>query len=156
MPLYGMQTPNGYSWMAEPWVSTGALVSRMNFAIALSSNRVGGAYVDWTTLLNQRESMEHVSTDATSAATAKESRLESLLLGQPASEQTRSTVIAQLNGQEAQQQAEREFGIRTREGEPMWAVLNAAAPAGSPRAPLDHDAAVMGGLLLGSPEFQRR
>ena len=22
MPLYGMQTPNGYSWMAEPWVST--------------------------------------------------------------------------------------------------------------------------------------
>jgi uncharacterized protein (DUF1800 family) len=22
MPLYGMQTPNGYSWMSEPWVST--------------------------------------------------------------------------------------------------------------------------------------
>ncbi len=31
MPLYGMQTPNGYSWMAEPWVNTGDLVSRMNF-----------------------------------------------------------------------------------------------------------------------------
>ena len=23
MPLYGMQTPNGYSWMAEPWVNYG-------------------------------------------------------------------------------------------------------------------------------------
>ncbi len=31
MPLYGMQTPNGYSWMKDGWVSTGALVSRMNF-----------------------------------------------------------------------------------------------------------------------------
>ena len=36
MPLYGMQTPNGYSWMAEPWVSTSALVNRMNFALVLS------------------------------------------------------------------------------------------------------------------------
>ena len=31
MPIYGMQTPNGYAWNAEPWVSTNALVSRMNF-----------------------------------------------------------------------------------------------------------------------------
>ena len=42
MPLYGMQTPNGYSWMAEPWVNTGDLVSRMNFALVLSSDRIAG------------------------------------------------------------------------------------------------------------------
>ena len=43
MPLYGMQTPNGYSWMAEPWVNTGDLVSRMNFALVLSGDRVAGS-----------------------------------------------------------------------------------------------------------------
>ena len=75
---------------------------------------------------------------------------------QPASEQTRATVIKQLDGQAAQQQAEREFGIRARDREPMWAVLNAAMPVMLPRSPLDREAAVMGGLLLGSPEFQRR
>ena len=31
MPVYGMQTPNGYSWQSSDWVSTGALVNRMNF-----------------------------------------------------------------------------------------------------------------------------
>jgi uncharacterized protein (DUF1800 family) len=156
MPLYGMQTPNGYGWTAEPWVSTGALVSRMNFAVALSSNRVGGTYVDWTALLLQKESMVPVPMDATASPAAKELRLESLLLGQPASEQTRATVISQLDGQAAQQQAEREFGIRARDAEPMWAVLNATTPASPPHSPPDREAAVMAGLLLGSPEFQRR
>ncbi len=42
MPLYGMQTPNGYSWQSEPWVSTGALVSRMNFALVLSGDKLPG------------------------------------------------------------------------------------------------------------------
>src|SRR5262249_2241454 len=30
-PLYGFQTPNGYSDAAESWVNTGALLERMNF-----------------------------------------------------------------------------------------------------------------------------
>ena len=51
MPLYGMQTPNGYSWMAEQWVSTGDLVSRMNFALVLSGDRLPGVRTDWPRLL---------------------------------------------------------------------------------------------------------
>ncbi len=46
MPLYGMQTPNGYSWMEEGWVSTGALVSRMNFALVLSGDKLPGTRTD--------------------------------------------------------------------------------------------------------------
>ena len=42
MPLYGMQTPNGYSWTQEGWLGTGALVSRMNFALVLSAGRMPG------------------------------------------------------------------------------------------------------------------
>jgi uncharacterized protein (DUF1800 family) len=41
MPLYGCQPPTGYSDKAEAWVNTGALLNRMNFAVALSGNRVG-------------------------------------------------------------------------------------------------------------------
>jgi len=152
MPLYGMQTPNGYSWTAESWVSTGALVSRMNFAVALSSNRIPGTIVDWNELLQRPLSVLSGADDASS----KEARLEKQLLGQPASEQTRSAVTRELNGQAAQAQAEKEFSIRPREAEPMLAVLNASGPMTPPRAPQDHDAAMMAGLLLGSPEFQRR
>ena len=45
-PLYGFQTPNGYSDMAESWVNTGALLERMNFGLALAGNRVPGTRVD--------------------------------------------------------------------------------------------------------------
>ena len=156
MPLYGMQTPNGYSWMAEPWISTGALVSRMNFAVSFSSNRLGGGtYIDWRSLLEEQGTVQSAAMDPAPAAT-KEAKLEALLLGQPASEQTRATVIKELDGQAAQQQAEKEFGIRVREFEPMWAVLNAGSPTQPVRAPLDRESATMAGLLLGSPEFQRR
>ena len=39
MPLYGCQPPTGYSDKAEAWVNTGALLNRMNFAVALAGNR---------------------------------------------------------------------------------------------------------------------
>jgi uncharacterized protein (DUF1800 family) len=45
-PLYGYQAPTGYPDTAEDWVNTGALLERLNFAIALSSNRIPGTRVD--------------------------------------------------------------------------------------------------------------
>jgi uncharacterized protein (DUF1800 family) len=44
-PLYGFQTPNGYSDAAESWVNTGGLLERMNFGLALANNRVQGTTV---------------------------------------------------------------------------------------------------------------
>ena len=41
-PLYGFQTPNGYSDTAESWVNTGGLLERLNFGLALASNRIPG------------------------------------------------------------------------------------------------------------------
>ena len=160
MPLYGMQTPNGYSWMAEPWVNTGDLVSRMNFALGLSSNRIPGVQTDWTALLGQTGAgMEPValSTGETEDATAaKEAKLEMLLLGQAVSDRTRSTVLQQFQNQAMQQQAEKSFPIKANEAEPMAQVLNPAALKQQGRPPIDREAAMMAGLLLGSPEFQRR
>jgi uncharacterized protein (DUF1800 family) len=156
MPLYGMQTPNGYSWMAETWVNTGDLVSRMNFALGLSSDRIPGVQTDWTRLLGQTGAgIEPVALTQGDAA-AKEAKLEMLLLGQAVSDRTRSTVLQQFQNQGMQQQAEREFSIRPNDFEPMAQVLNPAALRQTGRPPLDREAAMMAGLLLGSPEFQRR
>jgi uncharacterized protein (DUF1800 family) len=55
-PLYGFQTPNGYSDAAESWVNTGALLERMNFGLALASNRIPGTHVDLAKLTAQDKS----------------------------------------------------------------------------------------------------
>jgi uncharacterized protein (DUF1800 family) len=46
MPMYSCQPPTGYKDTADAWVSTGALVNRMNVALALASNRMRGIAVD--------------------------------------------------------------------------------------------------------------
>ena len=38
MPLYGAQAPTGYADRAEAWVNSGALLNRMNFALALAGS----------------------------------------------------------------------------------------------------------------------
>jgi len=43
---YGYQAPTGYPDKAEDWVNTGALLERMNFAIAVASNRIPGTSVN--------------------------------------------------------------------------------------------------------------
>jgi uncharacterized protein (DUF1800 family) len=40
MPVYGCQPPTGYPDESEAWVNTGALLTRMNFALALAAGRV--------------------------------------------------------------------------------------------------------------------
>ena len=40
MPLYQCQPPTGYKDTGDAWVNTGALVSRMNFALRLATNQV--------------------------------------------------------------------------------------------------------------------
>lgn len=43
---YGYQAPTGYPDTAEDWVNTGALLERLNFAVAFASNRIPGTRVD--------------------------------------------------------------------------------------------------------------
>ena len=49
-PLYGAQPPTGYSDKAEAWVNAGALINRLNFALALAANKMPGVSVDDTKL----------------------------------------------------------------------------------------------------------
>ncbi len=51
MPLYFAQPPTGYADDAASWVNTGALVGRLNFAVALVNNRLTGVRTDLTALV---------------------------------------------------------------------------------------------------------
>jgi uncharacterized protein (DUF1800 family) len=161
MPIYGMQTPNGYSWKADEWVSSNALISRMNFALVLSSDRLPGTRTDWSALLGEEDS---AAAEAKPDA-ATERKLEALLLGQPATTRTRETVLAQFTNPTAQQSAEEGFKARpasdAEDNDMVGGARLLRARAGrdgqgrllnAPETPLD----TMAGLLLGSPEFQRR
>jgi uncharacterized protein (DUF1800 family) len=46
MPLYMCQPPTGYADTAETWISTGGLLNRMNFAVALTEGRLKGVRVE--------------------------------------------------------------------------------------------------------------
>ena len=50
-PLFGRITPDGYPDRAETWLSSGAIVVRLNFANALATNRLKGTRVNLDALL---------------------------------------------------------------------------------------------------------
>jgi len=155
MPLYGCQTPNGYSWMADAWLNSGELLDRMNFSLALADNNAG-TVMGWDKLMGI-DGRPGVAADA--KADSKEQKLENLLLDGVVSEHTRNAVLAQL----AQQQGTLAQGpaaklppprqvnfVRPREFGQLLQSVAPLPPAG------DREAALLGGLLLGSPDFQRR
>jgi uncharacterized protein (DUF1800 family) len=140
MPVWGMQTPNGYGWTAEDWVSSNGLISRMNFALVLSGNKVRGTKTDWAGMVGSGDS---------SAATERE--LEVDLLGRPAGARTREAVMAEFMNPTAQQLAAASFNGRAGAGGGLIRTA-VVRPGNQGEVPLD----TMAGLLLGSPEFQRR
>ncbi|HEX2269903.1 MAG TPA: DUF1800 domain-containing protein [Pyrinomonadaceae bacterium] len=91
-PLYGFQTPNGYSDAAESWVNTGGLLERMNFGLALAGNRVQGTKIDLTKVVRDNgdksklvdESLKTILAGEVSAST-RETLLKQLDQNDPAS-----------------------------------------------------------------------
>ena len=121
-PLYQCEPPTGYADKADSWVNTGALLNRMNFSLALTSNRLRGAQVNMQILLGDQAATDpHATLD----------RAIKALLGGQVSQQTRATLEMQL-------------------ADPQ--IVQASLDD-----PVKHvNAAMIAGLVLGSPEFQRR
>ncbi len=127
MPLYGAQPPTGYSMKADAWVSSSALLSRMNFALAFTGGKVRGVKLDAVQLAGGPPP----PADATLAL----STLEAKLLTADVSKQTHDSIVAQIGAPKTgmpEQQKDKK-------------------PAARPP-----DAGTIAGLLLGSPEFQKR
>ena len=121
-PLYQCEPPTGYSDKADAWVNTGALLSRMNFSLALTSNRLRGAQVNIDALFGG---------DMAASPHATLDRAIQLWLGGKASQQTRETLEKQLDDPQI---------LQASLDDPVKQV----------------NAAMIAGLVLGSPEFQRR
>jgi len=100
-PLFMAQPPTGYADTAETWVNTGALLERMNFALALSSNRIPG------TRVNLGEVTRDVN--LTQPARVADHFIKLLLHGE-VSPQTRATLDKSLSDPQIAQMDERGTG----------------------------------------------
>jgi uncharacterized protein (DUF1800 family) len=136
MPLYGAQPPTGYSMKAETWVSSSALLNRMNFALGLTGGKIRGVKVDMAQLAG--------TSPAPMDATLALATLEAKLLADDVSKQTHDSIMAQM--QAPAKNPSPELQDRSQD-KPQ------RKPADATRPP---DASTIAGLLVGSPEFQRR
>jgi uncharacterized protein (DUF1800 family) len=87
-PLYQCQPPTGYSDKADAWVNTGALLNRLNYSLALASNKVRGSRSDTGSLLGM---------DSSADAKAALDRAVQLFLGGQTGPMTVETLEKQLD-----------------------------------------------------------
>ena len=130
-PLYGRQTPDGYSMQSTPWVNSSALLERMNFSLALAGNHLSkGVTVDWLGQLGAASVLPDL----------EERQIENLIMHGQVSEKTRALVLQQLATA------------------PVTKPVAIAQPATEQQAhqAADRQASLAAGLLFGSPDFQRR
>ncbi len=126
-PLYGKQTPDGYSMLSAPWINSAALLERMNFSLALAGNRLSkGVTADWLSQLGAVSLVPDL----------EERQIENLLMHGQLSGKTRSLILQQLQSPQA--------GTTP-------VVMNPQTHQAA-----DREAALTAGLLFGSPDFQRR
>jgi hypothetical protein len=105
----------------------------MNFALALAANRLPGITTDWS------------SPSAAASSQSEEARLEKLLLPGGVSQTTRAAALNQFETQSMTMDSAQQMQVSADSG------LQNHAPATRQR-----QYRLLAGLLLGSPEFQRR
>jgi uncharacterized protein (DUF1800 family) len=88
-PIYLQSVPTGYPETQEDWVNSGALLARMNLAVALAAGRVAGVSID----------LDRV---APLSATESEllDRIDARILGGRMTKRTRSVIREQIAGLE--------------------------------------------------------
>jgi uncharacterized protein (DUF1800 family) len=163
-PLYGFQTPNGYADVAENWVNTGALLERMNFALALVSNRIPGTRVDLSRFVGDLANGQAVDKEKLLT------RFITLIVGGEISTQTRATLLKQLNDQVTLPALPRMQTVSSSAPvnpfETAFQRGNLPGPGGpqqqqqqqanlSPGS-IENPVVKIAALILGSPEFQRQ
>ncbi len=150
-PLYAYQAPTGYPDTAEDWVNTGALLERLNFAVALASNRIPGTRVnlkqfegkDKSEILNRSIA---VVLDGEISPKTKATLLKQL--EQPLIEPKLETVADNSDDGEAMENTammQNQGGGRNRQRQ-----VRLLPPSGNA------EIFKVVGLILGTPEFQRQ
>jgi uncharacterized protein (DUF1800 family) len=169
-PLYAYQAPTGYPDRAEAWVNTGSLLNRMNFGLQLAANRVKGVSIDLPALNAGREPESREQALRTYAALLMPGRdlnAALKLLGPMVADPNLAKRVDQAApketgktapkadpaedlldaGPEMTMQGPRAVKVRGKLGDELKAPVDRRAPT-----PLEQ----VVGVILGSPEFQRR
>jgi uncharacterized protein (DUF1800 family) len=156
-PLWGHQAPNGWPETGDQWMNTGAILNRINFGMALASNRVPGvSAAAWS----GAQALANLPLDQQVDGVVK------ALLGGEASPDTRGILMSGENPflKSAAALDTTPGKITTPDPDdptmaPEMAPRNPRAPARDrafgPLAPAKGLAQLVG-LAIGSPEFQRR
>ena len=131
MPLYGMQPPTGYSMKAETWVNSSALLGRMNFALALANGKLKGTPTAPSIVLGEGITNDTQSPNSPTDAHRALAAFENAYLDGTVSPQTHDAILKQLDDPQ----------ITGRKLDDNRRPPNLGAIAG---------------LILGSPEFQKR
>jgi len=129
MPLYQMQPPTGYKMVASAWMNSDALIDRLNFSLGFVANKINGTRFDAgrTLALGILTRPENGSVEGGMNGLLE--LLQTSLISGVVSETTRDTIKKQLMDPDV---AGKVYD------DPTKAISVAA------------------GLLLGSPEFQKR
>ncbi len=142
---YGYQAPTGYPDTAEDWVNTGALLERLNFAVAIASNRIPGTRADLKRFTAADRSM------------VLEKAVDSILAGE-ISDQTLATLRKQMQQPLPEVSAAEELDYETEvpnmRGAGQMGGMNRRARLLNPSG--DPDVFKVVSLVLGTPEFQRQ
>jgi len=158
-PLYMYQAPTGYPDMAENWVNTGALLERLNFGLALASNRIPGTRVDLARfngnagkgLSNHEQVLERfleVVVQGDVSPKTKVTLLRQLKEPLPAAP-TQTTTTSMMDDDDAMMRP-RGGGGGGRRGHQAQVAMADLSKVSNP------EAVKAVGLILGSPEFQRQ
>ena len=144
-PLYGFQTPNGYSDSAESWVNTGGLLERLNFGLALASNRIPGTRVDLKRFVGETNNDKREVMD----------RFLNVIIAGDISQKTKETLLKQLSETEIGNDPQQATDMQ-REAPAEVAMRPRARELGRGQADVNDPASKIVGLILGSPEFQKQ
>ena len=158
-PLYMYQAPTGYPDAAERWVNTGALLERINFALALVSNRVPGTRVN-VARFNEAGADRSRLIDQFAAAIlqgglspkTKASLLRQLDEAAAGTAQTAAAPAMNRPANQADEPDDEDGEAMTR---PRGQRAARRAQLAANNAPVS-EAARIAALILGSPEFQRQ
>jgi len=165
-PLYAYQAPTGYPDRAESWVNTGSLLNRMNFGLQLAAGRVRGVKVDLAALNGGREpesreqalhtyaSLLMPERDLTEAMKVLKPMVTQPDLAQKIDEATPASPDTKMAkaGESMDDEEEMIFGDRPE----APAAAGKARRAGRPKFDEPTPVEQVVGVILGSPEFQRR
>ncbi len=141
-PLYRKVEPTGYSLKNADWLNSAALLGRMNFALALVSNRVPGIKVDLTPFQNASD--PNAVAHALLMTDLSENAKKAIQMGVDNPE-----ILQQVN-ERSQMQADRDMEAASMPGRGRRALELMAGPVAPSKT------ALLAGLTLGSPDFQRR